>query len=181
MLIERVALLKCLCWLGSDLLLKNIFLSRFPISVLYSVWKWNTTWMGWWYKSVFFLNFNKDIILFVYPAILALRDDYTADSALGSALDLPRVAVFYTDFKHQPRREYSSVVDHHCTVRWIVGSIPHGGHLSFQPVFHWINKVCGMCYPVYGMMLLVGKSNSCSGAGKFPLLLIGPYHVSNTI
>ena len=131
-------------------------------------------------KCLFFFNFNKDIIFCVYPAILALRDNYTAHSALGSALDLPRVAVFYTDFKHQPRRECSSVVDHHCTVRWIVGSIPHGGHFSFQPVFHWINEVCGMCYPVYGMMhikdplLLVGKSNSCSGAGEFPLLLSGP-------
>ena len=50
-------------------------------------------------------------------------------------------------------------------------------HLLFQPVLHdWINKGCGMCYPVCGMidikepLLLIGKS-SISGSSGFLLLL----------
>ena len=46
---------------------------------------------------------------------------------------------------------------------------------SFQPVLHdWINKGCGMYYPVSVMvhikdpLLLIGKSSPCSGGSKFP-------------
>ena len=63
-------------------------------------------------------------------------------------------------------------------VRWVVGSIRHGGplsYLSFQPVLHdWCNK--GMCYPVCGIvhikepLLLIGKSSPYGGSG-FPLSL----------
>ena len=65
-------------------------------------------------------------------------------------------------------------------VRWVVGSILHGGPLSyfsFQPVFHdWCSKGHGMCYVVCGMMhikeplLLIGKSSPCGSSG-FPLSL----------
>ena len=39
-------------------------------------------------------------------------------------------------------------------VRWVVGSILHGGPIelffSLQPVLDdWFNKGCGMCYPVH--------------------------------
>ena len=54
-------------------------------------------------------------------------------------------------------------------VRWIVGSIPHGGHIDnifFQPVLHnWSNKGFDMYYPVWGMvhikepLQLIGKSS----------------------
>ena len=41
-------------------------------------------------------------------------------------------------------------------VRWVVGSILHGGptsYFSFQPLLHnWCNKGRRMCYPVCGMM-----------------------------
>ena len=46
-------------------------------------------------------------------------------------------------------------------------------YFSFQPVLH----DCGMCYPVCWMvhikesLLLIGKSSSCSGGNRFPLLL----------
>ena len=60
-----------------------------------------------------------------------------------------------------------------------VGSILHGvdpmSYFSFQPVFHdWLNKGCGMCYPVCEMvhikepLLLIGKNSQCGGSG-FPL------------
>ena len=41
-------------------------------------------------------------------------------------------------------------------VRWVIGSILHGGsYSSFQPVLHdWCNKGCDMCYPVCGMVHL---------------------------
>ena len=50
--------------------------------------------------------------------------------------------------------------------------------VSFHPVLHdWCNKDHGMCYPVCGMvhikdpLLLIGKSNSCTGGSGFHLLL----------
>ena len=55
-------------------------------------------------------------------------------------------------------------------VRWVVGSIIHGGeggedplsYFSFQPVLHdWCNIGRGVCYPVCGMVHI-----------KEPLLLI---------
>ena len=50
-------------------------------------------------------------------------------------------------------------------VRWVVGSVSHGGPLncfSFQPVLYdWCNKGCGMCYPVSGIVHI-----------KAPLLLL---------
>ena len=65
-------------------------------------------------------------------------------------------------------------------VRWVVGSILHGGHIELflvPPVLHdWCNKGCGMCYPVCGMvhikepLLLIGKSSLCGGS-RFPLSL----------
>ena len=63
-------------------------------------------------------------------------------------------------------------------VRWVVGSIRHGGPIElFQSVLNnWCNKGCGMCYPVCRMMhikeplLLFGKSSPCGGS-EFPLLL----------
>ena len=49
-------------------------------------------------------------------------------------------------------------------------------YFSLQPIHHdWCNKGCGMCYPVCGMvhikdaLLLIEKSNLCSGGSKFPL------------
>ena len=60
-------------------------------------------------------------------------------------------------------------------VRWVVGSILHGGpiaQLSFHPVLYdWCNKGRGMCYPACGMvhikepLLLIGKSILCGGSG----------------
>ena len=66
-------------------------------------------------------------------------------------------------------------------VRWIVGSILHGGPIELflvpASVFHdWYNKDRGMCYPVCGMvhvkerLLLIGKSSPYGGSG-FPLSL----------
>ena len=64
-------------------------------------------------------------------------------------------------------------------VRWVVGSILHGGpiELSFQPVLHdWCTKCRGMCYTVYGIvhikesLKLIEKSTLCGGSG-FPLSL----------
>ena len=62
-------------------------------------------------------------------------------------------------------------------VRWVVGSILHGGptELFLVPTrFHdWFNKGRGMCYAVCGMvhikelLLLIGKSSPCGGIG-FP-------------
>ena len=41
----------------------------------------------------------------------------------------------------------------------------------FQPVLHdWCNKGFGMCYPVCGMVHIIGKSSPCGGSG-FPLAL----------
>ena len=57
-------------------------------------------------------------------------------------------------------------------------SILHGvdplSYFLFQPVLH--DKGCGMCYPVYGMvlikesLLLIKKSSPCGGS-RFPLSL----------
>ena len=48
-------------------------------------------------------------------------------------------------------------------------------YFPFQPVLYaWCNKVCGICYPVCGMMhikeplLLIEKSSLCGGSG-FPI------------
>ena len=48
-------------------------------------------------------------------------------------------------------------------------------YFSFQPLHHdWINKYCGLCYPVCGIvhkkepLLLIGKSSPCGDSG-FPL------------
>ena len=95
-------------------------------------------------------------------------------------------------------------------VRWVAGSILHGGerdvapwcdgssdrsfmgwdplsYFSFQPVLHdWCNKGRGMCYPVCGMVhikdLLIEKSSPCGGSG-FPLSLSEwvLYHMSDAI
>ena len=67
-------------------------------------------------------------------------------------------------------------------VQWVVRSILHGVDPSscflFQPVLHdWCNKGHGMCYSVCGMMhikdtlLLIEKSNPCSGGSVFHLSL----------
>ena len=56
-------------------------------------------------------------------------------------------------------------------VRWVVGSILHGG-----PIELFLVPANGMCYPVCGVMhikeplLLIGKSSLCGGSG-FPLSL----------
>ena len=64
-------------------------------------------------------------------------------------------------------------------VQWVIGSILHGGpmsYISFQPVLHnSCNKGCGMCYPVCGMMhikeplLLIGKNSPCFLFYRFQL------------
>ena len=57
-------------------------------------------------------------------------------------------------------------------------------YFSFQPVRHdWCNKDRGIYHPVCWMvlikypLLLIGKSNPCSGGSGFPLSLSGhlPY------
>ena len=65
-------------------------------------------------------------------------------------------------------------------VRWVVGSIPHGGpiELFLVPAStpQLVNKGHDMCCPVCGMvhskesLLLIGKSSPCGSSG-FPLLL----------
>ena len=58
----------------------------------------------------------------------------------------------------------SFVVERLLMVQWVIGLIPHE-----RP------KGYGMCYPVCGMMhinellLLIQKSNPCSGGIRFPL------------
>ena len=70
-------------------------------------------------------------------------------------------------------------------VRWVVGSILHGmdklSYFSFQPVLHdWLNKGCGMCYPVCGMvnikepLQLIEKSSHVAAAGFLSCYLSGP-------
>ena len=71
-------------------------------------------------------------------------------------------------------------------VRWVFGSIPHGGPIEISPVPvkvpRMINKGRGLCYPVCFIvikkyiLLLIGKSSSCSGGSGFPLPLSGLYH-----
>ena len=57
---------------------------------------------------------------------------------------------------------------------------------SFQPVNNWMNKGCGMCYPVCVMLhtkdpwLLIEKNSPCSGGSMFPLAMI-IYHKPVTI
>ena len=77
-------------------------------------------------------------------------------------------------------------------VRWVVGSILHGGPIELFLVpasaHDWCNKGHGMCYPVCGMvhmkepLLLIGKSSPCGGSG-FPLSLSEwfLYHMSDAI
>ena len=63
-------------------------------------------------------------------------------------------------------------------VRWVVGSILHGGpiELFLVPASAARNKGRGMCYPVCGMvhikepLLLIEKSSPCGGRG-FPISL----------
>ena len=72
-------------------------------------------------------------------------------------------------------------------VRWVIGSIPHGGliELFLSPVnaHDWCYKGCGMCYPVCEMvhiktpLLLISKSNPCGGGGS-PLLLYDLRHLT---
>ena len=46
-----------------------------------------------------------------------------------------------------------------------------GTPLYLQPVLHdWCNKGRGMCYPVCGMVHIIGKSSLCGGSG-FPFSL----------
>ena len=62
--------------------------------------------------------------------------------------------------------------------RWNVGSIPHGGHmsyLSFMPVLHdWCTKgrdmCCLVCEVMYikDILLLIEKSSPCRGGSGFP-------------
>ena len=68
-------------------------------------------------------------------------------------------------------------------VRWVVGSILHGGpieYFSFQPVFHdWCNKGRGMCYPVldnaYKMTIAANwKVAYVAAAGFLSRYLKGP-------
>ena len=82
-------------------------------------------------------------------------------------------------------------------VRWVIGSIPYGGPLSyssFQPELHdWCSKRRGRCYPGCGMvhikdsLMLIGKRNPCSGGSGFPLSLqSGPLtyvrcHINNVL
>ena len=78
-------------------------------------------------------------------------------------------------------------------VRWVVGSILHGGPLSyyfFRTLLHdWCNKGRGVGYPVGLMMhikepmLLIGKSSPCSVGSGFPLSLSewSFYHMSDAI
>ena len=60
-------------------------------------------------------------------------------------------------------------------VRWVVGSIPHGGPIELflvpAKVLHdWCNKGRDMCYHVCGMMhikeplLLIVESTTCGGS-----------------
>ena len=72
--------------------------------------------------------------------------------------------------------------------QWIIGSIPHCGPIElflYQPVFH---KGYGMCYPISGMVhikdpvLLIRKSNPCSGDSGFPFpYLNGPIPLFTSI
>ena len=61
-------------------------------------------------------------------------------------------------------------------VRWVVGSILHGGPIELFLVPARCNKGRGMCYPVCGMMhikeplLLIEKISPVGGSG-FPLSL----------
>ena len=61
-------------------------------------------------------------------------------------------------------------------VRWVVGSILHGGPIEIFLVTASGPKGRGMCYPVCGMMhikeplLLIGKSSPSGGSGFPPSL-----------
>ena len=65
-------------------------------------------------------------------------------------------------------------------VRWVVGSIPHGGSieilLDLASAPRLVNRSRGMCYPVCVIvlikepLLLLGKSSPCGGR-RFPLSL----------
>ena len=60
-------------------------------------------------------------------------------------------------------------------VRWVVGSIPHGGPIELF-LHDSCNKGCGVCYLVCGMvhikerLLLIEKSSPCGSSG-FPFSL----------
>ena len=69
------------------------------------------------------------------------------------------------------------MVKHPFMVRWVIGSISHGGstELFLIPALDWCNKGHGMCYPVCEMvhikdsLLLIENSRPCSGGSWFPL------------
>ena len=66
-------------------------------------------------------------------------------------------------------------------VQWFVRAILHARPIKLFLVPtsapQLVNKSCGICYPVCGMMhikeplLLIGKSSPCSADSRFPLLL----------
>ena len=76
-------------------------------------------------------------------------------------------------------------------VRWVVGSILHGGPIkypSFELVLHdWCNIGRGMCYPVCEMvhikepLLLIGMSSPCGDSGYLSRYLNVLYHMSDAI
>ena len=84
--------------------------------------------------------------------------------------------MFVMSCNHYRGVKCSSMVRHPLMLQWVVGSIPHGGPIPASAP-NWINKGCGMCYPVYGMvymketLLLINKSSPCSGGSRFPLSL----------
>ena len=71
-----------------------------------------------------------------------------------------------------------SVVEYLILVRWIVGSIPHGGPLSYFSSQSFLSGttnavVCAILYVGWCIYKrsLAAKSNQCSGDNRFPLLL----------
>ena len=62
---------------------------------------------------------------------------------------------YLLDFPNGTR--YSSMIECLLVVQWVVGSIPHDGHIQlflFQLVPHnWCNKGSGMYYPVCEMVI----------------------------
>ena len=77
-------------------------------------------------------------------------------------------------------RDVAPLYERSLMVRWVFGSILHGGPIELfhlQPEFHdRCNKIRGVCYPVCEMMyiqeplLVIGKSIPCGGS-RFTLSL----------
>ena len=40
-----------------------------------------------------------------------------------------------------------SIVKHRLMVRWVIGSIPHGGPIEISLISANTPQLCGMCYP----------------------------------